>query len=74
VRRIDQPELLEIGHHVAHRGRRQRGRDQARDVARADRLAGCQIAFDDLTEDLARALVELGEAHLRRADRDVVGQ
>ena len=26
VRRIDQAELLQVGHHVAHRGRRQRRR------------------------------------------------
>ena len=28
--------------------------------ARADRLAGLDIAFDDSAEDLARALVQLG--------------
>ena len=37
----------------------ERARQQARDVARADRLAGRQIGLDDLAEDLARALVEL---------------
>ena len=64
VRRIDEAELLEVRHHVAHRRGRQRRRDQARDVARADGLAGGEIALDDLTENLARALVELREAHL----------
>ena len=43
-------------------------------IARADRLAGGEIAFDDLPENLARALVELREADLRRADRDVVDE
>ena len=33
VRRIDQPELLQVRHHVAHRGRRQRDRQDARQVA-----------------------------------------
>ena len=75
MRRIDQAELLEIRHHVAHRGRRQRHRDQARDVARADGFAGRQIALDDLTKNVARTLVELGEPGMRRdqADRIVVG-
>ena len=75
MRRVDQAELLEIGHHVAHRGRRQRHRDQARDVARADRLAGREITLDDLTKNVARALVELGEPGIRRdqADRIVMG-
>ena len=75
MRRIDQAELLEIRHHVPHRGGRERHRDQARDVARPDGLAGRQIALDDLAEDVARPLVELGEPGMRRdqADRIVVG-
>src|SRR5262249_51691749 len=73
VRRIDEAELLEVGHHVAHRGGRQRRGDQAGDIARADRLAGGEVALDDLAEDVARALTELGEAHLRCADLDVLG-
>ena len=64
VRRIDEAELFEVRHDVAHRGRRQRHRDQAREIARADRLAGRKVALDDLPEDLARALVELREACL----------
>ena len=71
VRGVDQPELLEVRHHVAHGGRRQRGGDQARDIARAHRLAGRQIALDDLAENLARALVELREADLALADLDI---
>ena len=43
------------------------------EIARADRLAGRQIALDDLAEDLARALVELREAGLRSAERNVLG-
>ena len=73
VRRIDQAELLQVLHDVAHRSRRQRHRDDPRQVARADRLAGREIALDDLAKDLARALVELGEADFARADRNVLG-
>ena len=43
VRRVDQAELLEVGHDVADRGRRQRHRQDAADVARADRLAGLEV-------------------------------
>ena len=73
VRCVDQAELLEILHDVAHRRRRQRYRNDARDVARADRLAGREIVFDDLPENLARALVDLrkpagcGDAEIARA-------
>ena len=73
VRRIDEAELLEVRHDVAHRGRRQRHRDDAREIARADRLAGREIALDDLAEDLARALVELREARLGRSGGTVLG-
>ena len=62
MRGIDQAELLQVGHDVAHRGRRQRHCDQARQIARPDRLAGRQITLDDLPKNLARALVELGKA------------
>src|SRR5262249_912904 len=74
VRRINETELLQVRHHVAHGGGRERRRDQAGDITRAYRFAGSKVAFDNLPEDIARALVELSEAHLRRADRDVVGQ
>src|SRR5262249_25405665 len=73
VRCVDQTELLEVGHDVANRSRRQRRGDQARQVARADRLPGGQIALDDLPENLARALVELRQTDLRRPDRNVLG-
>ncbi len=73
VWRIDQAELLQVRHHVAHRGGRQRRGDQPRQVARAERLAGRQVAFDDLPKDFARALVELRQADLRPADGDVLG-
>ncbi len=64
VRRIDQPELLQVLHDVADRGRRQRHGEQPGEVARAHRLAGRQVAVDDLAENLARALVERDEARL----------
>ena len=59
--RVDQPGMLQVRHDVAHGGGRQRHRQDAGDVARADRLAGRQIALDDAPEDLARALVQLRE-------------
>ena len=76
MRRVDQAELFQVGHHIAHRGRRQRHRDQARDVARTDGFAGREITLDDLTKNVARTLVELGEPGIRRdqANRIVVGQ
>src|ERR1700712_175824 len=75
MRRVDQAELFEVGHDVTDRRRRQRHRDQARNVARADRFAGRQIAFDDLTKNIPRTLIELGEPGIRRdqADRFMVG-
>ena len=39
MRRVDEAEMLEVAHHVADGGRRQRRRQHARQVARADRLA-----------------------------------
>jgi len=75
MRRVDQPERFEIRHHIAHRGRRQRHRDQARNVARADGFAGREITLDDLTKNIPRTLVKLGKPGIRRdqADRIVVG-
>src|SRR3954464_7672407 len=74
MRRVDQAELLEVRHHVTDRGRRQRHRDQTRNVARADGFAGREITLDDLTKNVPRALVELSEPGIRRdqADRIVV--
>ena len=74
MRRVDEAELLEIRHDIAHRGRRQGHRQNARQIARADRLAGRQIALDHLAEDFARTLVELGQAQLVGADRNIVGR
>jgi hypothetical protein len=68
MRRIHETELLKVGHHVAHRSRRQRHRDDARQIARADRFAGGKITLDDPAEDLARPVVELRQSGLRRAD------
>src|SRR6478609_1202069 len=58
VGREDEPELFQVRHHVADGGRRQRNRQQALQISRTDRLAGRQITLDDLTENLARTLVE----------------
>src|SRR5262249_50276731 len=70
---IDQAGLLQVRHHVAHRSWRQRHRNDARQIARADRLAGGEIALDHLAENLARALGELREPGLIGAAGDVVG-
>ena len=50
-----------------------RHRQNARQIARADRLAGRQIALDDLAKNLARTLVELGEPQLVHADAESHG-
>ena len=55
---IDEPELLEVLHHVANRGRRQRHRQHARQVPGADRFAGGEIRVDDVAEDLTRTGVQ----------------
>ena len=47
VRGKDQAEMLQVRHDVADRGRRQRHRQQARQIARADRLAGREVGLDD---------------------------
>src|SRR5882757_9985021 len=72
MRRKYETKLLEVRHNVAHRSRRQRDRQNARQIARTNRLAGGEIALDDRFENLARALVERGETDMRRADRNVV--
>ena len=75
MRRVDQAERFKVRHDVADRSWRQRHRDQARNIARADGLAGRQIALDDLPKNVARPLIELGKPGMRRdqADRIVVG-
>src|SRR5712691_90669 len=74
VRRIDEAERLQVRHDVAHRRRRQRHGQQARDMTRAHRLASRQILVDDMAEDLARTFVELREADFGRSDANVDGQ
>src|SRR6202011_4131306 len=58
VRRVEQPGLLEIGHDVADRCRRQVLPEAARQGTRADRLAGGDVAVDDHAKNFAAALVE----------------
>ena len=76
MRRIDQPDLLKVLHYIADRGRRQRRRQQPRDVARSNRLAMSKVGIDDQPEYFARALVEQGQAVAakpRRAGRMIQG-
>ncbi len=61
VRRIDEAERLEVRHHVADRCRRQVDRQEARQVAGADRLAGGEIGFDDLPKNLPRPEIEIAQ-------------
>src|SRR5260370_31112620 len=42
-------------------------------MARSDRFSGGEIAIDDLAKDLARTLIELGEAYFAGSNRDVLG-
>ena len=65
VRRGDEAEILEVGHDVAHRGRREAGFEQAAQVARADRHAGLEVALDELCEDLLAAGIEHREEIFR---------
>ncbi len=58
VRRVNEPKLFQVLHHVANRRRRQRHRQHARQMAGADGFAGGQIGVDDIAENLARAGVE----------------
>ncbi len=61
VRREDQTRLFQIHHDIAHRGRGKTVGQDARDGARAHRLAGLQIGVDQPPEDVARTLVEAGD-------------
>ena len=57
VRGRYEPEILEIGHDIAHGGGREAGFEEPRQVARADGDAGFEVALDELSENvLARAL------------------
>ena len=60
--REDEARVLQIHHHVAHRGGREIGRQDARNGARPNGFAGFEIGVDEAAEDLARALVEPGDA------------
>src|SRR5690242_21795474 len=68
----DKAEMFEVRHDVADGGGGERDRQDAREIARADGLAGREIALDDQTEDLARALVQRRQRDLRCADRNIV--
>ncbi len=61
VGRVDKPELLEVLHHVADGGGRQRDRQHARQMPRAHRLAGRQVRFHDAPENFARTSVQIRE-------------
>jgi len=58
MRRIDQAQMLQIAHHIANGGRRERMRQQAGQIARTDRVAVVEIALDDQPENFTRPLVE----------------
>ena len=58
VRRRDQPQILEVGHDVAHRGGAEADRQHAAQVARTDGGAGVEIALDDLAKDVLAARIE----------------
>ncbi len=60
VRRVKQPDILQIGHDVADGGGRQGFAELAGECARADRLAGLDIALDHQPQDLTGTLAQLG--------------
>jgi hypothetical protein len=57
--RIDQPQLLQVLHHIADGGGGQRYREHPREMARSDRLSGREVGFDDAPEYFARTRVEM---------------
>src|SRR6267378_3301266 len=61
MRRVEQAEILQVGHDVADGGGRQRLGELAGERPRANRLAGLDIAFDDVAQDLAGTLIQLGD-------------
>ena len=61
VRGVEQAEVLQVGHDVADGGGRQGLGELAGQRPRAHRLAGLDIALDDVPQHLARALVQLGD-------------
>src|SRR5437763_16572333 len=66
MRRIEEPRLFKVRHDVANRRRRQVLTEEARQCARADRLAGLHIAVDDQPEDLPAAQVQFADRRWRR--------
>jgi hypothetical protein len=63
----DQAEVFQVGHHVAHGGRRQLDAGGARKCARANRLAVGYVPFHQGFEQQLGAVIEhariLGERH-----------
>ena len=68
--RIEQADILQVRHDVAHRGRRHRGREPARERARADRLPGLHEFLDQPAEYLPRAV---GQFAQHRAILSLIG-
>ena len=60
VRARDEAHLLQVGHHVADRRRRQVEPRMPRQRARADRLAVADVAFDQRLEEVLRARIQHG--------------
>ena len=58
VRRRDQPQILEVGHDVAHRSGAQPDAQHAGEVARGDRRAGFEITLDKFSENVLAACVK----------------
>ncbi|OWK18759.1 hypothetical protein AJ88_01455 [Mesorhizobium amorphae CCBAU 01583] len=58
MRGIDQAEMLEVAHHIADGGRRQRRGQDARQAARTDRLAIPEIGIDDAPKNVARTHIQ----------------
>ena len=75
VRARDQAELLEIGHHVPDRRRRQLETARARERARADRLAVGDVALDQGLQEGLGTLVkhrfQLGDEAILPASAEV---
>ena len=59
MRRSDQPQILQIGHDVAHGRRTEIESGILGQGARADRLAFADIALDERLEEMLRALADL---------------
>ncbi len=59
MRRIDESQRFEVGHHIPHRGRRQRHGQMPAEVSRPHGLARREIRLHDAPENLPVALVEL---------------